>query len=82
MLINNPGSVEDVIHRVNRGMDGIRMIIITFKHHNYYYIVISFTIIPENNQGTNKLKKNSNCFKTLEHVSIDIQSIIVNHLTI
>ena len=31
MLINNPGSVEDVIHRVNRGMDGICRIIITFK---------------------------------------------------
>ena len=31
MLINNPGSVEDVIHRVNRGMDGICKIIITFK---------------------------------------------------
>ena len=30
MLINNPGSVEDVIHRVNRAMDGIRMIIINF----------------------------------------------------
>ena len=31
MLINNPGSVEDVIHRVNRGIDGICRIIITFK---------------------------------------------------
>ena len=42
----------------------------------------NFGIIPENNQGTNKFLNYNNCFKISEHISIDIQSIIVNHLTI
>ena len=49
--------------------------------HVFIYILV-FAIIAENNQETNKFKKSSNCFKISEHVSIGIQSIIVNHLTV
>ena len=45
--------------------------------HVFIYILI-FAIIAE----TNKFKKSGNCFKISEHVSIDIQSIIVNHLKV
>ena len=42
----------------------------------------NFGVIPEKNHGDNNFENINYHFKLLEYVTIDIQSIIVNHLTI
>ena len=42
----------------------------------------NFAGIPEKNPGANNFENNNYYFKILEHVTNDIQPIIVNHLTI
>ena len=43
--------------------------------------VNNFPIIPENNQGINKFKIRTTVLKHQNMFQIDMQSIIVNHLT-